>query len=207
MDARRRTALAVLLVVSGVLAGVFFRVPILRALSGVVSATVPMTAAAWDEQVRLDAVSLLAVVAPDPKLPESLDDPAMAEFNAKWAERRAKYSPERLDDLRTRLHDYLDFLQAEHADCAEIYRSGRRPETRSDAAEEARRRMHTGFGVFADTLTKQADDLREDAFRASPKVARGEDPDVTDFRQEYDDLRAWLPRAHRRVDELTKPVE
>jgi hypothetical protein len=53
---------------------------------------------------------------------------------------------------------------------------------------------------------RQADDLREDAFRSSPKVAKGDDPEATDFRQEYDDLRAWLPRAHRRVDELTEPL-
>lgn len=206
MDPRRRTAIAVLLLACGVIAGFFFGAPLSRAISAAVSRTVPMTDADWREQVRLDAVSLLAVVAPDPRLPETLDDPALAEFRAKWDERRAKYPPERLDDLRTRLHDYLDFLQAEYADCAEVYRAGRRPETRSDAAEEARRRVQAGFGAFAATLMKQADELREEAYTSSPKVAGGEDPALTDFRQEYDDLRAWLPRAHRRVDELTKPV-
>lgn len=203
MDTRRRISIALVLVVAGVAAGMTFSAELRRAFDALVHGAVPLSEADWSEQVRRDAVTLLAVVAPDPKLPESLDDPSMAEFNAKWGERRAKYAVERLSDLRGRLHDYLDFLQAEYADCADIYLSGRRPETRSDASEEARRRVGAGFGEFAPTLLAQADQLREQAYRDSPKVAKGDDPDTVDFRLEYDDLRAWLPRAHRRVDELT----
>jgi hypothetical protein len=199
MDVRRKIVIASVLVAAGVGAGVVFRSVVLRSVAWVV----PATPERWAEQVRLDAISLLDVVRPDPRLPEDLA--GQAEFRSFWEDRRSKYPPDRLADLRTRLHDYLDFLQAEYADCAEIYRNGPRERLQSDAAREARRRVTAGFGEFAKkTLLPQADELREEAYRASPKVA-GYDPDLPDFVQEYDDLRAWLPRAHARVDELTAP--
>ena len=199
---RRTIVFGSFLVAAGVAAGVLFRTDLLRAAGAVV----PATAAQWDEQVRLDAVSLLDLVRPDERLPETLD--GQSEFWAKWDARRAAYPAGRLDDLRNRLHDYLDFLQAEYADCAEIYRDGRRPEGRSDAASEARRRVAAAFGDFAArTLLPQADALREEAFRASPKIGGEPDPDLPDFVESYADLRdRFLPLAHRRVDELTRPV-
>jgi hypothetical protein len=196
VDRRRTTLALVLLLALGMLAGWLARGPILGAFRS--------TRAVDDEQVRSDAIDLLQVVRPDENLPAELP----AEFWAVWDAQRRRYPPERLADLRQRLDAYLDFLQAEHADAREIYRNGLRPEGRSDAAEEARRRVRAAFGDFARTLEEQVDGpkgLREDAYKASPKVA-GFDPELPDYEEVYLDLvQNWFPRARARVDELTAP--
>lgn len=194
MDRRRTALLLVVLLVAGLAAG-WKLAPWFRGLRTV-----------DDEQVRTDAIDLLQVLRPDGRLPEKLPD----EFWRVWDEQRRHYPPERLADLRRRLHDYLDFVQAEHADAKEIYATGLRPERRSDAAEEARRRVRAAFGEFADTLVAQVDGptgLREDAYKASPKVA-GYDPDLPNYEDVYLDLvQNWFPRARARADELTAPLD
>jgi len=193
-DARRRVVLGVLLALLGFGLGWIFRDPLLHALRQVF----PPSEATWDEWVREDATTLLGVVGPDPRLPEELPQ----EFLDHWDRRRRRYPPERLTDLRRRLDDYLDFLEAEHSDCAEIYRAGIRENVLSDAAKEARRRVTADFGPFAETLIRQADALRDEAYLASPKTA-GFDPDATNFVESREDLRNWMPRARARVIQLT----
>lgn len=201
MDSRRRLLIGLALLTAGVFAGVQARPWLARLTVG------PVT----QEQIRLDAVSLLDVLRPDPRLPDDLaaDPEGWGGFWEAWDARRARYSPEQLEDLRTRLGDYLDFLRAEYADCEEIYRLGRpdHVQVQSDAAKEARRRVRAGFGAFADTLVRQADEMREDAYESSPKVAGGGDPDVPDYRALMDDLTTkWLPLAETRVVQLTAPL-
>ena len=201
MDIRRKILIGTVLLVVGVLAGIQARPWIARWAVG------PVT----PEQIQLDAVSLLDVLRPDPRLPDDLaaDPEGWKGFWAAWDPRRARYSDEQLADLRRRLDDYLDFLHAEYADCAEIYRLGRpdHVQVQSDAAKEARLRVRADFGAFAETLVKQADEMREDAYTSSPKVAAGDDPALTDYRDAYDELvQKWLPMAHARVDQLTAPV-
>ena len=200
MDIRRKVTATILLLAFGAGVGIILRPWIVRTVADVV----PLSDATWTEQVRLDAVSLLDVIRPDDRLPETLRD--QPEFWEAWDKRRRRYTPERLADLRTRLFDYLDFLHAEYAECADIYRSGIRPDQRSDAAEEARRRIRAGFGEFAATLERQADELREEAYRASPKVA-GYAPDEVNYIELEEGFRTWLPRAQARVEELTAPLE
>jgi hypothetical protein len=200
LDRRRTILAALLLLAAGFGAGMVFRRPIARRLQ----ALLPVTT----EQVRLDAVSLLSVLAPDPRLPAVLpkDAPEWGPFWEQWDARRARYSPEQLADLRARLEGFLDFLQAEYADAAEIYRTGRRPEDASDAARELRLRVRQDFGETGEALLRQADELREEAYKASPRVA-GVDPDLPDYGEKFDDLlRRWLPLAQARVAELTAPA-
>ena len=199
MDTRRKVTAAILLLACGAGLGVVLRPWILRTVADVV----PMSEEAWTEQVRLDAVSLLNVLRPDERLPASLHD--QPEFWDAWNKRRRRYTRERLADLRTRLRDYLDFLNAEYAECADIYRAGIRPEQRSDAAEEARRRIRAGFGAFAATLERQAEEMREEAYRASPKVA-GYAADEVNYVELQQGFLEWLPRAEARADELTAPL-
>lgn len=192
---------AVLLVV-GFAAGIVFSGTLRGWAREVRFRLVPPSDAEWTEQVRLDAVSLLAVIRPDPRLPDTL--PSVV-WEA-WDPRRRRYSPERLNDLRSRLHDFVEFVDAEHADCSEIYLTGRRPEGMSDAAAEARRRVAAALGADAAKREIDAmDALREEAFRSSPSVA-GRDPDLPDFAAVREDIRRWRAQAFARADELTRPL-
>lgn len=200
MDRRKKILAALLLVAAGVACGYVFA----PWIAWVLRTSVPRSEAAWNEQVRADAVTLVRdVLAPDrpPELAES------QEFRKVWDAQRARYPEERLTDLRRRLGDYLDFVVAEYADCAEIYRlgPGGAPGRRSDGAEEARRALRASFGEFAATLESQADEMREEAFRSSPRTA-GWSEDMPDFRQAYDDLLRWLPGARALAERLTQPV-
>jgi hypothetical protein len=200
MERRKQILAALLLVAAGLAAGYVFA----PWIAWGVRSAIPKSAAEWDEQVRQDATTLVRdVLAPD--LPDELA--SAPEFRARWDVQRAQYTPERLADLRRRLGTFFDFVVAESADCAEIYRLGRgaAPEKRSDTAEAARKSLRADFGEFAATLEAQADEQREVAFQASPKTA-GFSEDLPDFRQQYDDLLEWLPGAKLRADELTRPA-
>lgn len=194
---RRRWVAAGALLAAGITLGAVLRSDVVRA----VGRFVPRSEASWRETVREDAVSLLAVINPDPRLPEDLA--SAPEFVEAWRARRGAYSPERLADLAARLEAYLVFLEAEHEDAAEIYRSGIRPDVgTSEASRAAREGVRSAYGPFAETLLRQGDDLREQAYRASPKTA-GYDPYLPDYAEQARVLREWLPRARARVVELT----
>lgn len=199
-DARkRRVATLVVLLVSGVAAGVIFRGPLRDLVRGVV----PASDADWDRQVAMDASSLLEVVRPDRV---GVDITSQKLFRDAWDARRGRYPPEKLADLRERLRSYLDFLEIEHGECADIWRTGATPDRRSAASDAARDRVVRGFGELGPKLVRQADDLREEAYRSSPRVAAGVDPDDTDFVAALEALRRALPACRRRVDELTEPL-
>lgn len=199
-SSRRRTVVAcVVLLVIGVALGVVFRAQV----AAVGRALFPPPVASPEERIKADARSLLDVVKPDPRLPETLD--GQTEFWKTWDARRALYTPAELDDLRRRLDDYLDFLAAEYTDCAEIYRTGALDTTQSDASKEARTRIRAGFGEFAEVLIADAAKLRDTAYKASPKVA-GYDPSLDNFVELKADVFLWIPRARARIQELTAPV-
>jgi hypothetical protein len=194
MHPRRKVTVAVLLLAGGFAAGWLFR----PELTDVWRAVVPPSEGWWQETVRRDAATLVALVRPDPRLPAELPP----DLRARWDENRLRYPPERLADLRRRLEGYLALLEAEYADAAEIYRSGQREFATSDAAREARRRVEADFGPAAAALLAELDQLRDKAYLASPKTA-GYDPDEQDYVALERDLREWLPRARARIAELT----
>ncbi|MCG3135387.1 MAG: hypothetical protein HMLKMBBP_03037 [Planctomycetes bacterium] len=199
-SSRRKTVtFLVFLLAFGVAGGIVFRGPIRDLWRGAVG----VSDADWDGQIAKDAGSLLELVRPDRA---GIDLRGQKPFWDAWDARRGRYPDERLAELRARLHAYLDFMEVEHGECAEIYRTGMTPDRRSAAADTARAKLKSGFGELGETLVKQADELREEAYRSSPKVAAGFDPAVTDFVRALDDLRKLLPTARRRADELTEPL-
>jgi len=185
----RRIALLVALLAAG-----FFIAPLLAEFFP--------TKAEWEQKLQMDAHTGVQVLRPDPRLPENLD--GLDEFWDAWDVRLDLYDDEGRAELRRRLHVYLDFLEAEYADAAESYGSGEDAGGPSDTAQLRRDALRTAFGALADTIIEQADALRDEAYRASPEHG-GFDPDQPNFRLERERIRAWLPRARARADELTTP--
>ncbi len=200
-DARRRRTLlwCVVLLIAGAALGVVFKAEV----AAVGRTLFPPPIVSPEERIRADARTLLDIVKPDPRLPETLD--GQTEFWKTWDARRALYTPAELDDLRRRLDDYLDFLAAEYTDCSEIYRTGALDTTQSDASKEARSRIRAGFGDFAEVLIADAAKLRDTAYKASPKVA-GYDPSLDNFVELKAEVFQWIPRARARIQELTTPI-
>jgi hypothetical protein len=189
MDAKRYRA--VVLVVLGA-AAYWFGV---RPLLGPSDAT-------WREQIRRDALSLRDYLRPDPWVE---DDPKV---EAAWDKRRVLYDEKHLERLRERLDAYVDFEIAEWADAKNIYLSGRLPDKPSDNALAARTKLEEAFGDDAKPMIEDfAKGVREPAYRASPKVGGGIDPDLPKFDEAYDKLAAeWVPKARARIGKLTAPA-
>lgn len=190
-ETRRFLVFGAFLLAAGLAAGVLWG----DRFRGAVSAIT----ASREERLRGDACALLALVRPDPRLPESLE--GQDAFWKVWEDRRASYTAEERRDLAGRLHAYLDFLEAEYADCADIYAEGHRETHLSDAAKAARERLAPAFGDLATTILAQADELRDEAYRASPRHS-GFDPHEVNFVTLREGLRTWMPRARARVAEL-----
>lgn len=197
----RTLAIALFLLLAGVLAGVLFAQELSDAVRTLRFRISPPTDAEWEEQVREDAATLAAVLAPNESLPDELP----GEFWEAWNPRRRLYTDARLADLRRRLDGYLDFLQAEFHDAAETWRTAPRSPLRSDAARDLREQLRRDFGGEAERMIAQADALHEDAYRHSPLVIQPAEGDP-DYAQMHRDILLWLPRAHARAAELTAPL-
>lgn len=154
---------------------------------------------AWEAQLQADADTAIQVLHPGLG-PETLPQ----EFWDRWDLQLEPYDAERRAELSRRLHLYLDFLEAEYAEAAEIYTAGVEPERRSDGVRELRARLPAAFGPSAAKMIADADALREDAYRLSPRHG-GADPDAPDFREEAEGVKAWLAIARPRADALTAP--
>jgi hypothetical protein len=128
------------------------------------------------------------------------------DVDAAWAKRKPLYDDAMLAKLRDALNAFVEFEVAEFGDAKDVYLSGVRPETPSEAARAAHERLRTAFPSHADEIIKQfRDGVVEAAYRASPKVAHGFDPDLPRYDALYDDLVAnFLPQARARIEELTK---
>jgi hypothetical protein len=188
---RRMYVFAALLVLIG--AGAWF----------VVRPLLPPSAEQWNAQVTQDAVSLTQLLRYDFRVEDA------AEVEAAWAKRRALYDEEHLGDLRKRLNAFVDFQVREYGYAKSIYLDGRSPAIASTGDAGLDEKLRRGFGESrADEMLGQfRERVREAAYKASPKVAAGADPDAPRYDEIYDDLVAnWLPQARSTVDRLTAPL-
>lgn len=152
--------------------------------------------ARFERQIEADLDTWMQFLRPDPRLFKTPEE--VPEFLDAWEPRRALYDAPHAEDLRLRLHAYLDFLVAEYADAADIWDSGR-DDVLSAPAKAARETLRQRLGPLAAKLIEQSDTtVREEAFRTSPLTIS--DPDAPDFRKIYQDVRDWVPVAKAAVD-------
>jgi hypothetical protein len=149
-------------------------------------------------QIEQDAVSLSQFLAYDFQVEEHAEDAA-------WGKRKALYDDEMLARLREALNAFLDLEVAEYGDAKDIYLSGVRPENPSDAARAAQAKVRAAFPTHGEKMIQQfKDGVLEKAYKASPVVGGGVDPDLPKYDATYDDLVAnFLPKARKRIDEMT----
>lgn len=190
MQSRRRYVTGALLVVAGAALWTFVARPLLGPSSR-----------EWEAQVAQDAIPLTQLLRYDFRVEDS------AAIDAAWEKRRALYDASHLAELAERLTAFVDFQTAEYADAKDIYLSGRRPERPSSATALAHARLKEAFPDAAGEMIAQYDRrVREAAYTASPKVALGEDPDLTRYDEVYDDVVSrWLPEARETIRRLTEP--
>lgn len=188
LDVRTRSLIAVVLILVG-----FFGAILGRKL-------LPVGEGAWDAQIAADFEAPWRDVLRPQLHPEAVVE--MPEFQEKWEARRKLYDQGHMARLREVLHAYLDCLEAEYADAADIYQSGD-SELMSDSARRARERFAELLGPAAEPVFADfKENLREQAFRDSP-VTAGRDPDLPDWREWSTQLQDWLPEARRAVDRCT----
>lgn len=181
------------LLIAAVLIGLgFFAVPLFRELFP--------SEATWEAQLQADAATAVQVLRPYAveELPET--------FWERWDAQIEPYDAARLADLEQRLELYLEFLEAEYAEAADIYTSAVDPRRPSAGVRALRERLPAAFGAEAERMVADADAMREDAYRLSPRHG-GVDPDAPDFRIEAESVREWLSIARPRVDALTTPAD
>ena len=188
MDKRQKAVVAVLLVLMGAAFWAF----VVRPLMG-------PPAVVWEAQIRQDSIDLIQVIRPDPWVE---DAPG---WKAKWGVRKSLYDQAHLDELRARLLAFVEFELAEYAEARDIYRSGRYPERPTEAARAAQERLREAYGDEAQKMIDQfRNAVREPAFRASPAVAQGVDPDLPKYDELHERILVdWAPKARARVAELT----
>ena len=190
--ARRRThVFAALLLLIGAAAGLL------------VFSMLGPSAAEWNAQVTQDALPLTQLLRYDLRI----DDAAAVE--GAWAKRRVLYDDDHLADLRERLNAFVDLQVREYAAAKQVYLSGDDPARRSADESVLNERLRRAYGnSVADEMLRQfGERVRESAYRASPKVAGGADPEAPRFDEMYDDLVAdWLPQARATVERLTAPT-
>ena len=152
----------------------------------------------------------LPLLKPDLRVSRVLDD--HPEFFERWGAVRADRGQAHLDELRRRLHTYLDFVESEYADAADIFDAGQ-ADVLSERARERRERMRADFPPIGDgpglgeEIIRQYDEkVREAAYRASPEVAAG-DPDQIDYRALNEHVRQWLVDARRIVDDVVRALD
>jgi hypothetical protein len=150
----------------------------------------------WERQMQSDLESWMQLLRPDPRLLKTPEE--VPGFLEAWQARRSLYDAAHADELRLRLHAYLEFLAAEYADAADIWDSGR-VDVVSQPAVRARMVLRKRLGPFADRLIEQSDTtVREQAYLTSPVTIR--DPDATNYRRVYLDILDWVAVAKEAVD-------
>ncbi len=154
----------------------------------------------WQEQVRRDAATAVDVLAPE--VPADLAE--IDGFWEAWDARLGLYDDTHRAELRAALHVYVDALEAEWADVAEIYAVAADTRTPSASVRERREALRETFGPVADAWLADLDRLRSRAYAASPAHS-GLDPDLPDYGELSLAVREWLPMARERADLLTTP--
>lgn len=189
MDSRRKYVFGAFLVLAG--AGLF--VFVVRPALG-------PTEGEWSAQIDSDAVPLTQALRYDFRLEDA------PQFDAAWAKRRVLYDEEHFATLRERLMAFIEFQVAEYADAKDIFQTGRRPEELSGPAQDAHAALRRAFPAQAEEMITQfRDRIREEAYKASPKVGGGADPDREHFDATYDDVIGnWVAGARARAVELTQ---
>jgi hypothetical protein len=160
------------------------------------------SAAEWEAQISADATPLTQLLRYDFRVESA------PEVDAAWAKRRALYDEAHLATLRERLTAFVEFQVAEYADAKEAYLAGRDPTKPSTQALVAHTKLREAFGPVADEMIAQYKErVREAAYKASPKVGGGADPEAPKYDLVYDDLvTRWLPEARATVARLTSPA-
>jgi len=149
-------------------------------------------------QIEEDAASLAQFLRYDFQVAPHAEDPA-------WDKRKPLYDDAMFARLRDALNAFVDFEVAEYGDAKDVYLTGRRPEVPSDAARAAQEELRAALPSQADAIIKQFQDgVLEQAYKASPKVASGVDPDLPKYDEIYDDVVAtFLPKARARIASMT----
>ncbi len=191
METRWKYVVGVLLVVAGAALWTFVVRPVMGP-----------SARDWDAQIAQDALPLTQILRYDFQVENA------AEIDAAWEKRRGLYDEEHLAELADRLTAFVDFQTAEYADAKDIYLAGRRPEKPSSATAVAHARLRAAFPGPSQEMISQFDErVREEAYKASPRVALGDDPDLAKYDAIYDDVVArWLPEAKATIRRLTEPA-
>jgi hypothetical protein len=192
MGTRWRYVIGALLVVAGAALWTF----VVRPLMG-------PSEREWDAQIAQDALPLTQILRYDFRVEHAAD------IDAAWEKRRGLYDEEHLAELADRLTAFVEFQTAEYADAKHIYLSGSRPEKPSSATAIAHARLRAAFPGTSEEMISQFDQrVREEAYKASPKVAGGDDPDLAKYDAIYDDVVArWLPEAKATIRRLTEPAQ
>ena len=150
----------------------------------------------WEQEVAARTEVWLQFLRPDPRLFKTPEE--VPEFLERWEEAKKASSSSQIDEVRRRVHIYLDFLETEYADAADIWDSGN-DQVLSSGAARNRERLKEAFGELGDTIVGQSDvDVREAAYKSSPQTIQ--DPDAADFREIYQDIREWVVVARDAVD-------
>ncbi len=157
----------------------------------------------WEEQMEGDFETALSVLTGirSGRLP--LDMAGEDAFWRRWDRRMDLYDSEHRAELGGHLALYLEFIQAEYADMSEIYRNGDGSKAASDAAVAARGSVSERLGEVGRKLITDADELREDAYNASP-VHSGLDPDLVDYIMENEVVKTWAPEAQRLIARMVE---
>jgi hypothetical protein len=150
-------------------------------------------------QIEQDAVSLSQFLTYDFQVEAHVEDEA-------WGKRKPLYDDAMLARLREALNAFVDLEVAQYGDAKDIYLSGVRPENPSDAARAAQARVRAAFPTHGEEIIRQfKEGVLEKAYKASPVVGGGVDPDLPRYDATYDDLVAnFLPKARARIEEMTK---
>jgi hypothetical protein len=188
METRQRAVVATLLVLAG--AGLWLFVA--RPLLGPPELD-------WQVQIADDALPLTQLLRYDLRISDT------AKIDAAWDKRRVLYDASHLAMLRGKLLAFVEFQVAEYADAKESYVAGRDPGKPSTQALVAQARLREAFGPEAEKMISDfRANVRDAAYKASPKIGGGADPDLPKYDAIYDDLVAhWLPQARATAERLT----
>jgi hypothetical protein len=190
METRQRAVVATSLVLAGAALWMF----VVRPLLGPAERD-------WQTQIAEDSLPLTQLLRYDLRVTD------VAKIDAAWEKRRALYDASHLAQLRERLLAFVEFQVAEYADAKEIYLAGRDAAKPSTQALVAQAKLREAFGEPAEKMISDfRDNVREAAYKASPKIGGEPDPDMPKYDAIYDDLvKTWLPQARAAAERLTSP--
>lgn len=157
----------------------------------------------WEQEVEARTEVWLQFLRPDPRLFKTPEE--VPEFLENWELAKQVSDEAQIEEIHRRVHIYLDFLETEYADAADIWDSGN-DQIISQAARENRKRLTEAFGELGQLIVEQSnDDVREAAFKSSPKTIT--DPEAANFRHIYQDIRDWTVVAREAVDRHIRLAE